>query len=111
MLELRRKYNADSNKLTEENFRDFFKYLSDDKIHKDIALDVLIDMIKGNFNLNNYESLSTEELHHTISEIISKNKDTSMGALMGICMKQLAGKASGKVISIIIKKIISKGHK
>jgi len=29
-----------------------------------------------------------------------------MGALMGICMKQLAGKASGKQISDILKKLL-----
>jgi len=111
LLELRRKYNVDSDKLTDENFRNFFKYLSQDKIHKDITIDVLIDMIKNKFDLKNYESLSTEDLHHAISKVISKNKNVPMGALMGICMKQLAGKASGKVISTIIKEIMSKGHK
>ncbi len=81
-------------------------YLSQDKIHKDIVIDVLIDMINGKFDLNNYESLSSEELHKTIKKIIEENKGAPLGALMGKCMKALQGKASGKVISDEIKKLL-----
>ena len=39
-------------------------------------------------------------------EIVENNKGAPMGALMGICMKELAGKASGKVISEELKKLV-----
>ncbi|MBU0470818.1 MAG: Glu-tRNA(Gln) amidotransferase subunit GatE [Nanoarchaeota archaeon] len=110
-LEIKRNYHEDPDKLNDYNFRELFKYLNEDKIHKDIILDVLIDMIKGNFNINKYASLSTEELHKTIVEIITANPKAPMGALMGLCMKKLAGKASGKIISESLKKILEKGHK
>lgn len=110
-LDIKRKYNLDPEKLTEENFRQLFQYLAEDKIHKDIVLDVLIDMIKGTFDLNNYTSLATEEIHKIIKEIVEKNKGAPLGALMGQCMKQLAGKASGKVISESLNKILKEGHK
>jgi len=110
-LDIKRKYELDPGKLTEDNFRELFLYLSQDKIHKDIILDVLIDMIKGIFDIKKYESLSTEELHKTIKKIVEENKDAPFGALMGICMKKLAGKASGKIISENIKKILREGHK
>ena len=103
--EIKKKYQLDSSKLTDDNYRDLFKYLHEDKIHKDIVLDVLIDMIKGKFKIENYESLSTEDVHATIKEIVSKNKDAPFGALMGMCMKALAGKVSGKVISEELKKL------
>ncbi len=39
-----------------------------------------------------------------------KNKGAPFGALMGMCMKALGGKASGQVISAELKKIMAKGH-
>ncbi|MEK6937576.1 MAG: Glu-tRNA(Gln) amidotransferase subunit GatE [Nanoarchaeota archaeon] len=110
-LDIKRKYNLDPEKLTEENFRQLFQYLAEDKIHKDIVLDVLIDMIKGTFDIKNYATLATEEIHRIIKEIVAKNKGAPLGALMGQCMKQLAGKASGKVISDTLNKILKEGHK
>ncbi|MFA6460640.1 MAG: Glu-tRNA(Gln) amidotransferase subunit GatE [Candidatus Woesearchaeota archaeon] len=109
--EIKKKYNLDSDKLAEENFRELFQYLSEDKIHKDIVIDVLIDMIKGTFDLKNYTSLATEEIHKIIKEIVDTNKGAPLGALMGQCMKKLAGKASGKVISDTLNKILREGHK
>jgi glutamyl-tRNA(Gln) amidotransferase subunit E len=106
-LEIKRKYQLDSEKLTDEKFKEFFKYLDEGKIHKDIALDVLIDMVKGTFDIKKYENLSTEEIHAKIKKIIDENKDAPMGALMGKCMKELAGKASGKVISETLKQFLN----
>jgi glutamyl-tRNA(Gln) amidotransferase subunit E len=106
LLEIKRKYELDPNKLTDNNFRDLFQYLDEGKVHKDIVLDVLMDMIKGKFDLNNYENLSTEDIHQTIKEIVEKNKGAPFGALMGQCMKQLAGKASGEIISKELKKLV-----
>ncbi len=104
LLEIKRKYELDPEKLTEDNFRDLFKYLNEEKIHKDIVLDVLIDMVKGKFNLKNYESLGTEEIHRIIKEVIEEHKDAPFGALMGFCVQRLGGKASGKTISEELKK-------
>jgi len=109
--EIKKKYNLDADKLTEDNFRDLFRYLAENKIHKDIVLDVLIDMVKGTFDVNNYASLATEEIHRLIKEVVDANKGAPLGALMGQCMKKLAGKASGKVISDTLNKILKEGHK
>jgi Glu-tRNA(Gln) amidotransferase subunit E-like FAD-binding protein len=46
-----------------------------------------------------------------IKKIVEKNPKAPMGALMGMCMKELAGKASGKFISSELQKIMAKGHK
>ncbi len=107
-LEIKRKYQLESNKLTNDHFKDLFKFLHEEKINKDIILDVLIDMIKGKFDVKNYTSLSTEKIRATIEEIVEKNKSAPIGALMGMCMKTLAGKASGKVISEILRELAMK---
>ena len=83
-----------------------FSLLDEDKIHKDIILDVLIDLIKRNFDEKKYAGLSTEEIHSVIKDIVEKNKGAPFGALMGMCMKKLAGKASGQVISAELKKLV-----
>jgi glutamyl-tRNA(Gln) amidotransferase subunit E len=105
-LEIKRKYNLDSTLLIDNNFRDVLKYLSEEKIHKDIVLDVLIDMINGKFKIDKYASLGTEEIHAVVKEVVKANKGAPMGALMGMCMKKLAGKASGKIISESLRKIL-----
>jgi glutamyl-tRNA(Gln) amidotransferase subunit E len=106
LVEVRRKYGLDSEKLSDEDFRNLFEYLDYGKIHKDIVLDVLIDMIKGTFDIKKYESLETEEIHKVIKEIVAENKNAPFGALMGKCMKALAGKASGEIISKSLKEIM-----
>ncbi len=111
LLEIKRKYSLDPEKLKDDNFCELFQYLEEGKIHKDIVLDVLIDMIKGQFDIKKYEGLSTEDIHSAIKGIVDKNKGAPFGALMGMCMKQLAGKASGQVISKALKEMVEKGHK
>lgn len=110
LLEIKRKYEKDPEILTDENFRKIFSYLSEDKIHKDIILDVLIDIITGEFKLEKYSSLGTEDLHDELVKIINENKGAPFPALMGMAMKKLAGKASGKFISEELKRILEKGH-
>jgi len=111
LVEIRRKYDCNPDVLTEDDFREILGYLVEDKIHKDIMLDVLIDKINGTFSIEKYASLSTEKLHAVIKKIVEGNSNAPIGALMGICMKELAGKASGKFISSELQKIMMKGHK
>ncbi len=111
LLEIKRKYELDPELLEEDNFRELFLYLSQDKIHKDIVLPVLIDMLKNEFDIKRYESLSTEELHKVIMEVIKEHPGAPFPALMGMCMKKLEGKASGKIISDSLKKLLEQGHK
>ncbi len=105
LLDIKRQYQLDPGKLTDGHFRDLFRHLQENKIHKDIVLDVLLEMIKGTFDVRKYASLGTEEIHRVIKEIVEKNKTAPLGALMGLCMKALAGKASGKFISEELKKL------
>ncbi len=111
VLEIKRVHNEDPTKITDDQWRNVFAYLAQDVIHKDIIIDVLLDMIKGVFNIERYKGLSTEELHRVIKEVITKNKGAPQGALMGMCMKALAGKASGQVIARELQVILDGGHK
>ena len=55
------------------------------------------------------EQMSEEELKNIVVEIIEKTEATSMkdmGKVMGLASKQLAGKADGKAISLIVKQLL-----
>ena len=56
------------------------------------------------------EQMSEEELEKLIGQIIQKTGAASiqdMGKVMGMASKELAGKADGKTISTIVKKLLS----
>ncbi|HLD79880.1 MAG TPA: Glu-tRNA(Gln) amidotransferase subunit GatE [Candidatus Nanoarchaeia archaeon] len=109
-LDIKRQFHHDPDKLTEDNFRDLFRYLTEGKIHKDIVLDVLIDIITDKFDIKRYATLGTEEIHKELLKIVAENKGAPFSALMGLAMKRLAGKASGQFISSELHKIVEKGH-
>ena len=56
------------------------------------------------------KALSAEEIEAAVKEIIAHTGATSikeMGKVMGVASKQLAGKADGKAISDIVKKLLA----
>ena len=62
-------------------------------------------------NIESYlpKPMSSEEIENAVKDIISQTGASSikeMGKVMGIASKQLAGKADGKTISEIVKKLL-----
>lgn len=110
LAELRRTYQLDTEKITDEHFKEIFHHFAEGKIHKDIMIPVLIDFARNQFNLQKYASSSTEELHKELIQIIKENAGANISALMGAAMKKLQGKASGKVISEMLKEMVKEGH-
>ena len=56
------------------------------------------------------KALSAEEIEAAVNEIIAQTGATSikeMGKVMGLASKQLAGKADGKAISDVVKKLLA----
>lgn len=56
------------------------------------------------------KALSAEEIEAAVKEIIAQTCATSikeMGKVMGLASKQLAGKADGKAISDVVKKLLA----
>lgn len=57
------------------------------------------------------KQMSEAEIKTELEKIISSTGATSaadMGKVMGVATKQLAGKADGKVISVLVKELLSK---
>ena len=56
------------------------------------------------------KAMSVEEIEAAVKEIIAQTGATSikeMGKVMGLASKQLAGKADGKAISDVVKKLLA----
>ena len=57
------------------------------------------------------QQMGEEEIRSEVSKIIASvgaSSPVDMGKVMGIASKQLAGKADGKIISTIVKELLSK---
>ena len=112
----------DINVLTLNHFKGIFTLLADGKIAKDSVRKLAIETIKTPetdiaeiAEKNNLTMLSDEDVSKIISEIVSNNegmvKERQMGAmgpLMGMCMKQLKGKADGGLVNKIVREEIQK---
>ncbi len=107
LRELKRKYNADISKVTDEKLEEVFAQLDQEALPKEAIEEVLLDLAKtGSVNLERYKGLSDAELHDVLKKIVAAHKGATLGILMGIAMKELRGKADGKKINEILKKLV-----
>jgi glutamyl-tRNA(Gln) amidotransferase subunit E len=107
LRELKRKYNIDVSKVTDEKLEEVFAQLDQEALPKEAIEEVLLDLAKeGKTDFTKYKGLSDTELHDVLKKIVTKHKDTPLGTLMGIAMKELRGKADGKKMSELLKKMV-----
>jgi glutamyl-tRNA(Gln) amidotransferase subunit E len=116
-IELRREGVPVEN-LTEDLYKQLFKYVSEGRIAKEAIPKVLAEMARGAKVDEAIEKLglggvAEEDIRRTIKEIVESRKDfvrekgeASQGGLMGLAMGRLRGKADGKMISRILKEEI-----
>ena len=116
----REDYNIDV--LTLDHFKGIFTLLADGKIAKDSVRKLAVETIKTPdveiaeiAEKNNLTMLSEDDVAKIIAEIVANNegmvKERQMGAmgpLMGMCMKQLKGKADGGMVNKIVREEIQK---
>ncbi len=120
LKELRRE-GLDVEGLADDHLTGTFRLLSEGKISKDAVSGVLIGVLKEKSSPEevalklNLMMLSEENVAEIIGEIVSSNKKMvkerkmgSMGPLMGMAMKQLKGKADGKLVNKLLKDEIQK---
>ena len=112
----------DINVLTLDKFKGIFSLLSEGKIAKDSVRKLAVETIKTPSEDiakiaedNNLTMLSEDDVKNIIAEIVANNegmvKERQMGAmgpLMGMCMKQLKGKADGSLVNQVVREEIQK---
>ena len=112
----------DVNILTLEHYKGIFTLLSEGKIAKDSVRKLAVETIKTPDDdiaeiaeKNNLTMMSEDDVAKIIADIVAQNegmvKERQMGAmgpLMGMCMKQLKGKADGGLVNKIVREEIQK---
>ena len=112
----------DSSLLNDDKIRDTFVLLEKGKINKE-SIDIIFEQIMSK-KADNVEQalenasitqLTEDELEQVLDEIIQKNMEKirqeqmrALSGLMGIAMKEVRGKASGKTINQKLKEKIQK---
>ena len=108
--------------LTLDHFKDIFNLLADGKIAKDSVRKLAVETIKAPdtdisqiAEDNNLVMMSDEDVHEIIAGIVADNEEMvkerqmgAMGPLMGMCMKELKGKADGGLVNKIVREEIQK---
>jgi len=121
LREIRRE-GHDINILTLDHFKGIFTLLADGKIAKDSVRKLAVETIKTPdtdiaeiAEKSNLVMMSEDDVAEIIAGIVADNegmvKERQMGAmgpLMGMCMKQLKGKADGGMVNKIVREEIQK---
>lgn len=105
---LKRRYNADISKLSDADFEKIFSLLDAGKLTKDSVEEILLEICKGNkVDYKKYSTLTEKELEKEISNIIKESKELEFKVLVGKVMGTLKGRAEGKKIIEMLKKLKS----
>ena len=91
---------------TEEDFELLFDELSTDKISKENVLDILKENMPVSEVIEKYHMMSDADLEKELKKIVAANKGLQFNALIGEAMKKLRGKAAGKKISEMLRKMV-----
>ncbi|MCP3684863.1 MAG: Glu-tRNA(Gln) amidotransferase subunit GatE [bacterium] len=105
--EIKKRYNLDASKLSDDDFEKVIEQLDKKSISKEAVLEILVLVAKGekiDDSINKFKKLSDKELEAEIDKIIKANKGLPPNALIGKAMGQLRGRADGKSIVEMLKK-------
>jgi glutamyl-tRNA(Gln) amidotransferase subunit E len=105
--EIRARYKAEK-KFGYDYYDEIFKQLNKGTISKEAVLEILIAVAKGEnleVAIRKYKKLSDDELEKELRKIVASNKGLPINALIGRAMSQLRGKADGRKIVEILKKL------
>jgi len=79
--------------------------LTNQEITKEAVFEILLANAQGKQpDYSKYKPLSEQDIEKEIKLILSKNKNSSMGALMGQVMAKFRGKVDGKLVKQLIEK-------
>lgn len=103
------------------SIKDTLKLLEDGKISKDALSQIIVHVANNDISPAeaaqslNLIMLSEEDVNHIIENIVSNNENMvkergmgAMGPLMGMAMKELKGKADGKLVNKLLRENILK---
>ncbi|HLD89076.1 MAG TPA: Glu-tRNA(Gln) amidotransferase subunit GatE [Candidatus Nanoarchaeia archaeon] len=105
--ELRTRLQLDPEKISESHIEQVLKFLDEGKISKEAVFEIFVEIAKGKDSgvVKSYFLLADEELENEIKRIIDENKGGAYNVLIGKVMQRLRGKADGRKITELVKKL------
>ncbi len=74
-------------------------------INKQAVIGILADLVSGkSVDWDSFKQLSDDELMVIVKKVVNDNKGAPVGALMGLIMKEVNGRADGKRVMGFLKK-------
>jgi len=105
---LKRKFDVDASAIKDSDFEKIFSLLNSGKITKDSIEEILVAICKGEkVNYERYAPLGDKELENEIQKVIKEGKELEFNALVGKAMGTLKGRADGKKIIEMLKRLKS----
>lgn len=106
-------HKISTSRITKDAYTEVLEAFYKDSITKDAIEQALLEVAKGESAkkaLAKFKSLSKSEVEKIIKNILKKQPKLkeNQKALMGVAMKQLRGKADGKLIAEVVGKITAK---
>ncbi len=90
---------------TDEDFEILFRALNNEQIAKERVLEIFSEKKPLREIIAKYSLISDTELKEEIKKLITEHKDLPLNALVGKAMETLRGKASGKKIVEMLRKV------
>ncbi len=104
-------YNLDTSRIKEDDLKEMFKALKENKISGGAIEDILTKICEGKSIddiLTNYkeQNLSESDIESEIKKIINEKPNLSIGAYMGLLMDKFKGKVDGKKLMELLRRYI-----
>jgi Glu-tRNA(Gln) amidotransferase subunit E-like FAD-binding protein len=104
--DIKKRFNLDYH-FTTDDFLVVLENLDNGNLNKESAFEVLTEIAQEKkIDISKYKQVDFKDLEKDIKLIVEKNKELSIGALMGIVMNKYRGKVEGKVVSELISKYL-----
>jgi glutamyl-tRNA(Gln) amidotransferase subunit E len=104
---LKRKYDVETAAIKDTDFENIFSMLNAGKIPKDAVEEILVKICKGEkVDYTKYAPMKESELEAELKKIVKESKELEFNALVGKAMGTLKGKADGKKIIEMLKKLV-----
>lgn len=102
--QIKKQYKVDISP-TDQDYQLLFDSLDEGKIAKESILEILKENKPVKTVINKFQLMSDKQVETELEKIIAANKELPFNALIGKAMAKLRGKAAGKKIVEILKKL------
>ncbi len=112
LREVKRKYNVEPERITDDLLRELFVKLDLGKIPKEAVEELLVACAKtGKFSFDQYTAVDEATILAEIKLLIKEDPKITQGALMGRMMARYRGKVDGKKLSEMIGKVFGQNER